>query len=113
MGRINMMTVYDVLRLHGTSGLSRAEIAQAAGVSTGTVSNTLARARHARVSWSTDFDPAAVHRITPAEKTSATGRTSRHRALPPPCFGRVSDCIRAKRDALRYSGIRPGPAPGH
>ena len=62
MGRTNMMPVYDVLRLHGTSSLSRAEIAQAAGVSTGTVSNILARARQAGVSWPTDLDPAAVHR---------------------------------------------------
>ena len=55
------MTVYDVLRLHGTSSLTRLEIARAVDVSTGTVSNILARARDAGVSWPTDLDPAAVH----------------------------------------------------
>ena len=61
MGRTNVMTVYDVLRLHGTSSLTRLEIARAVDVSTGTVSNILARARDAGVSWPTDLDPAAVH----------------------------------------------------
>jgi len=55
------MTVYDVLRLHGTSSLTRVEIARSVDVSTGTVSNILARAREAGVSWPTDLDPAAMH----------------------------------------------------
>ena len=72
MGRTDMMAAYDVLRLHGTSSLTRAEIAQTAGVSTGTVSNILARARDAGVSWPTDLDPAGLHRVLypPVDKAS-------------------------------------------
>lgn len=67
------MTVYDVLRLHGSSSLTRMEIARASGVSTGTVSNILARAREAGVSWPTDLDPAALQEALYPSADKASG----------------------------------------
>jgi len=51
MKRIGMMNIKDILRYRHDHALSRAQIAAAVGVSTGTVSHVLARAQAAGLSW--------------------------------------------------------------
>ena len=51
MGRTDMLKIADVLRLSEDGTLTRKEISLGTGVSTGTVSNILARAAAVGVSW--------------------------------------------------------------
>ena len=51
MGRTDMLKIGDVLRLSEGGTLTQREISTITGVSTGTVSNILARAATAGVSW--------------------------------------------------------------
>ena len=51
MGRTDMLKIGDVLRLSEGGRLTRKEISLGTGVSTGTVSNILARAAAVGVSW--------------------------------------------------------------
>ena len=62
MKRVGMMTIKDILRYRHHQALSRAQIAAAVGVSTGTVSHVLARAEAAGRAWPlrTDLDYEAL-----------------------------------------------------
>ena len=51
MRRTGMMSIRDILRHRHGFGLTRAQVAAAVGVSTGTVSHVLERASAAGLSW--------------------------------------------------------------
>ena len=69
MKRIGMINIKDILRHRHGLGLARAQIADATGVSTGTVSHVLDRASAAGLSWPLpdDLDDEAAPRAALSE----------------------------------------------